>query len=403
MGDRGDLKPKPQEIPLLLCEIAGDSAHLIRARWFAGVLVLLATIISTRIFGLSLAEGPLFLTGMVILFYNAFFDRHIRHAYFSDPDLCVEHFRRLVLLQVALDWLSMTAILHLTGGICSPAIPILLIHILIIAILLSRWITYLFVVLDVGALALIAISERGGFLHHYNVIPGLPTAIHTDLVFVGSQLAFVTLVSVAIGYVTTTIVNRHRRRDIRIASLLRMTQILSSTLDTSEVLDEFVRCATEAFSAKGASIRLVDESSGRLTLAAAFGLSQEYVEDGVLELSLFALENDLLADPPLVVNEIMGDPRIQHPMHLTKEGIRSIVTAPIIIRGRPLGIISIYSRQPYRFTSHDKDFTLKIACLVVSSSVALSITRSHAPTSAMPEASDIRLRAASRCASEISP
>jgi signal transduction histidine kinase len=362
MVRRTNYQTGPEEIPLL-CELAGDSAHLIRARWVAGTLVLLATVLCVRVLSLPLAEGSLYLLGGFILLYNTALALIARHYNVPDATQCIERTNRILLVQVALDWVSMAVFLHLTGGICSPAKPILLIHVLVIAILMSRQITLLFVLLDVGMLMVISLLELAEVLPHHCVTPAFPSGMYTDPVYVGSRLAFVALAAFAIGYLTTTIMNRQRQRDHRIAHLLLTTQTVSSTLNLPNLLDDLVRCAAEALSVHGASIRMIDESSGRLVFSASHGLSHDYLNDGGPELSVEVFEREVLSDPPLIIHDVGQDSRLRHPQEMIREGIHSMVSAPILSRGRPLGILNVYADEAYAFQAAHADFIMKIAYL----------------------------------------
>ncbi len=350
------------EIPLL-CELAGDSAHLIRARWVAGGLVLLATAYCVRVRGLPLPEGPLYLMGAFILLYNLALTLYARRSYIPDPDQCIARARWIILIQIALDWLSMAFFLHLTGGVCSPAKPLLLIHVLIIAILMSRQITLLFVLLDVATITLIALLEHAHLIPHYSVTPAFPPGMYHDSVYVGSRLAFLALAAFAIGYLTTTIMARQRKRDHRIAHLLLTTQTVSSTLKLPHLLNDLARCAAEALSVQGAMIRLIDESTHRLVFSASYGLSNAYLKNGRPELSAETLEKEVLAEPPLVIHDVSKDPRVRYAPLMIQEGIRSMVSVPIISRGRPLGVLSVYARKPYTFQASHADFIMKIGYL----------------------------------------
>jgi len=362
MERKNTLKPGSIEIPLL-CELAGDSAHLIHARWVAGVLVLLATVICVHVLDLPLPEGPLYVLGALILLYNTALAFYTRRSYIPDPLLCITHTRKILILQISLDLMSMAAFLHLTGGICSPAKPLLLIHVLVVAILMSRQIALLFVSLDVVMIALIAFFEFLGLLPHYSVTPAFPPNTYADEIYVVSRLAFIALASFAIGYLTTTIMNRQRRRDHRIAHLLLTAQKVSATLSLSELTVDLADCAAEALSVQGASVRLIDESSGRLVFCGAHGLSQTYCEDCPPEIPREILEEELLTNPPIIIHDVDQDTRLQDPKALLREGIRSMVTAPILSHGKPLGILNVYAKDPYAFKAPHTDFIMKIAYL----------------------------------------
>lgn len=102
-----------------------NNQRLIRTRWLAGAMLLVAGPFSVRVAGLALPEIPLYLLAGFILAHNFALLRSLRH---HEDD---SYLRRLVRLQVVLDWLSMTVFVHLTGGVVSPELVFFFLHVTI--------------------------------------------------------------------------------------------------------------------------------------------------------------------------------------------------------------------------------------------------------------------------------
>ncbi len=356
----------PERSPLeasLPRDTASNSARLIATRWAAGVMVLLATAFCVHLLGLPLPEGALYLTGVVILAYNAALMWLTHRAYTPDDALYLRRIQRLVILQIALDWLSMTVFLHLTGGVTSPAIAFFFLHVVMVAILLPGGQSpYVYATLAVGVVILIAVLEGTGALPHYAVIPGLPPDLHTNEVYALAQVIFFAVALFATVFITGSIMNRLRERDRQIAALFQTTRDVSSTLDVYDVLEQLSRSAARALSVPGASIRLLEEGGDRLTMVASHGLSQTYLGKGPVQLSQSRLDREALTGGrPVVIREATTDPRIQYPKEVAKESIRSMLVAPIMGRRRPLGVLRAYSDQVDHFTDEDAEFMMAIA------------------------------------------
>jgi signal transduction histidine kinase len=360
MANRKIDRPNSLDMPFL-CEIAGGSVQLIRARWLVGLLLLAATAIGSNLKGLSLQERPLYFIGASILLYNAVLSFFLQRTNPQDRLVCEARTRNIVLIQVVFDWLSMTAFLHYTGGIRSSAFPLILTHVFITALLMSRWLTFFFIFVDVGTLGGIALLERAHVLPHYDMITAAESAIYTDLLFIISRLAFVTIIAFVIGFVMTSVMIRHQERDSRTFSLLQAAQTISATLDIQALVDNLTQSITQSLNAHGASVRLIEETTGRLILDSSYGLSENFLKKSPLELTLGAIENEVLASPPLVVDECGQDDRVQYPKAAMEEGIRSMVTVPLRWLGKPKGILSVYAQKSAHFSPADADLVMKIA------------------------------------------
>jgi signal transduction histidine kinase len=362
MANRKIDRPNSLDMPFL-CEIAGGSVQLIRARWLVGLLLLAATAIGSNLKGLSLQERPLYFIGASILLYNAVLSFFLQRTNPQDRLVCEARTRNIVLIQVVFDWLSMTAFLHYTGGIRSSAFPLILTHVFITALLMSRWLTFFFIFVDVGTLGGIALLERAHVLPHYDMITAAESAIYTDLLFIISRLAFVTIIAFVIGFVMTSVMIRHQERDSRTFSLLQAAQTISATLDIQALVDNLTESITQSLNAHGASVRLIEETTGRLILDSSYGLSENFLKKSPLELTLGAIENEVLASPPLVVDECGQDDRVQYPKAAMEEGIRSMVTVPLRWLGKPKGILSVYAQKSAHFSPADADLVMKIASI----------------------------------------
>jgi len=124
-----------------------------------------------------------------------------------------------------------------------------------------------------------------------------------------------------------------------------------SSLDLKEVLESTVRVVCESLRARGSTIRLLDRR-GNLELRAAFGLSQQYLEtassdpgDAVAE----ALKGACVA-----ILDARTDPRIRHHDEMTGEKISSVLFVPLMSRQEAIGVLSVYTHNPYTFSDDEK-------------------------------------------------
>jgi signal transduction histidine kinase len=368
-----DSPGEPSELEILLPrDLAAASTRLILTRWAAGALVILATLVSPSVLGVVLPAGGLYLTGLAILAYNTVLSVLARRAPAADPAVTLARLRRLVVLQVGLDWLCMAVFLHLTGGITSPGIVFLLIHMLMVTILLPGVSSYLYVTLGVGGLLVLALLEASQTLPHFTLLPSLPEGLYRDPLFIISEIVFFSAAAFATVTLASGIMTQLQRRERQISALFQTTRAVSSSLSLSEVLDQLTRNAALALGTTHSSIRLLDETGERLRLVASYGLSPAYQEKGPVEVPQNPLAQEALSGRPAIVHETADDLRLQYARQVLDEGIHSLVVVPIVGRAGPLGILRV-RRPARRFTDADAQFVI----LTAPGAVAIEKRHTH--------------------------
>jgi signal transduction histidine kinase len=335
--------------------------RLILTRWVAGLMVIAGTFLASVRFGLDLPATQLYLVGASILAYNGLLSLMWRRDRDGNPAVPVPRSQRLLILQILLDWLALLVFIHLTGGATSPAIPVLGIHMLMVTILLPSPAQYVYLAMGLAGLALVAVLEYQGALAHYSLLPAIPADIYQDPLYVAAQIGFFAIAASATVVLASDVMARLRRREQQVTALLATAQALSATLSLDEVLNRLARNAALALQAPSASIRLLEEDGESLPMVASFGLSRAYQDKGQVEVSRSLLDREALAGQVVIIHDAATDERIQYPVHVRHEGIRSVIVAPILGRRGPLGVLRVYSGQSAAFDERAGEFVLAIA------------------------------------------
>lgn|GEM_PF-789125 len=147
----------------------------------------------------------------------------------------------------------------------------------------------------------------------------------------------------------------------RMETLYEIARAATSSLDLHEVLQTVVQRTAQAFGVKGASIRLLDGSGRCLRIAAAYGLSEDYMQKGAVDLQRSGIDREALQGRPVIVLDAPRDARIQYPEELEREGICSILCCPLTVRCQAIGVIRVYSAACERYGEREADFLLAIA------------------------------------------
>ena len=65
----------------------------------------------------------------------------------------------------------------------------------------------------------------------------------------------------------------------------------------------------------------------------------------------------------MYVADARSDPRFQYPDQAREEGIVSVLVVPLQVRGQSIGVLRIYTREPYDFSASQRELAQAIASL----------------------------------------
>jgi len=150
-----------------------------------------------------------------------------------------------------------------------------------------------------------------------------------------------------------------KKQLINYETMIRITKGISHSKDPEEVVLITVEGIKTALDAKGCALFLINRKTRELEIAASYGLSDRYINKGPLS----ALQSiaQSLEDGPVAIFDVGDDPRIQYSEEAKEEGIASILSVPIIIRGKLAGALRVYTSEPWEFTLEDVNFVQALA------------------------------------------
>ncbi len=130
-----------------------------------------------------------------------------------------------------------------------------------------------------------------------------------------------------------------------------------TSLDLDEVLESIVRVVCESLRVRGCTIRLSDRK-GNLDLRAAYGLSRQYLDTASRypgEAVAEALQGHCVS-----ILDARTDPRIRHRDDVAREKISSALFVPLMSRNEAIGVLSVYTHNPYPFSQEEIELMMAI-------------------------------------------
>ena len=146
-------------------------------------------------------------------------------------------------------------------------------------------------------------------------------------------------------------------------ALYQAALAFSSSLELHEVLQTVVTNITETMRVKACVLRLLDERTGQLQLSAYHGLSGSYLAKGPVEVEHSPIDSEALQGKPVMIYDVRNDSRFQYAEAARREGIASVLCAPLEVRGKAIGVMRVYTGECCTFHDDDIQFLTVLARL----------------------------------------
>ena len=90
-------------------------------------------------------------------------------------------------------------------------------------------------------------------------------------------------------------------------------------------------------------------------------MSNDYLSKGPISAAKSIA--DSLDQGPVAIYDVTNDPRLQYPEAAKREGISSILSVPIVAGGHTIGVLRVYTAEPWEFSLEDVNFVQAMATL----------------------------------------
>lgn len=155
-------------------------------------------------------------------------------------------------------------------------------------------------------------------------------------------------------------------------NLYELATIVNSARDPETIPDSIAENVARAVGVKGCSLMLYNYNNKLLIHAAAYGLSEKYIKKGPL--SADKSISEAFEGKTVAILDVTKDKRIQYPDKAAQEGIASMLSVPMIREGEVIGVIRLYTSEPYDFSADDIYFVSAVANL---GAIALKNAKSY--------------------------
>ncbi|MBC8322261.1 MAG: GAF domain-containing protein [Candidatus Marinimicrobia bacterium] len=145
-------------------------------------------------------------------------------------------------------------------------------------------------------------------------------------------------------------------------AFVNVSKTISSSLDFQTVLDEIVENAVKYLELNAGAISIWNKSGNRLEMIAHIHLSQDFLNKGPVYADK-SMPRALTTKQPVIIPNIEDDAELQYPEACRKEGIKAILSIPIIFKDDVIGVVRLFDNKIRTFDEKEIEFMSSLADL----------------------------------------
>jgi GAF domain-containing protein len=149
------------------------------------------------------------------------------------------------------------------------------------------------------------------------------------------------------------------KRNHYFKTFCKISKAFGTTLSKEKLLDLIVHSAIDTMEAKAACLFLADEEEDVFVPMAQKGLSENYLHASPMQTK--NIVDEILKGGYLSFYDATTDPRLENLEAKKAEGIASILSVPVMVKEKTIGVLSLYTAEHRDFSKDEIDFLSALA------------------------------------------
>lgn len=146
-----------------------------------------------------------------------------------------------------------------------------------------------------------------------------------------------------------------------INALLEISKAIASGLYLGDVLRLIVTITAKVMDSKICSLWILDEKDQKLKLKATQSMSEEYLRERSLRMGEGVVGHVALHNKPMIIMDVLKEPLYKEKELAKKEGLVSMLSVPMCVKDRVIGVINCYTSYPRAFSKAEEEMLMTIA------------------------------------------
>ncbi len=147
----------------------------------------------------------------------------------------------------------------------------------------------------------------------------------------------------------------------QIKALSEISQAISSDQYLDDILKLIVTVTANVMDSKICSLWILDEKEKVLKIRATQAISEAYLKERSLKVGEGIVGYVAEQKKPLAILDVLKEPRYKEKELARKEGLVSMLSVPMAVKDKVIGVINIYTSYPHEFTETERALLTTVA------------------------------------------
>jgi len=178
-----------------------------------------------------------------------------------------------------------------------------------------------------------------------------------------NTVSLISIIAKQIGGVieNARLYDERKKKALQFDSLIKVSQSITSQGYLDEILNLIVVVTAQMLSSKICSIMLLDQKGDKLVIKATQSLSEEYKKKPNLKVNASISGEVIKTKKPVVTYDVRNEKKYHFRDLAVKENLTSMLSVPMVVRDKAIGIINIYTKEHHSFTQEEIDILQMVA------------------------------------------
>jgi len=134
----------------------------------------------------------------------------------------------------------------------------------------------------------------------------------------------------------------------QIEALSKIGKVITSSVYSDEILNFIVNITAEVMDSKICSILLINEEN-ELVIRAVKSMSEAYIKKKPIKIGEGIAGRVAKENKPIFIPDVKKEPNYMNSLIATKENLCSLLSVPLSVKGRVIGVLNCYTEKERKF------------------------------------------------------